>query len=296
VTSREIHEQITAYVDERVDEQEYRSKARQQVAPCPDCGEAYELELKTRLAVQERAPRPGSSDAPLGSIERGGDPVSEERAPSNGAPRTHEESSGPGGSFLTSPVGMIAAALLVIAGLWVLIDEPGPSASDIVDTPAPAVSSDGTAKKVPAENFFNKALQNFEAIRAGQLSPQISTGDSHELSEAFKEKGVGYDVLYPRVAAPLIGGVVSNHGALHFAHIIYTKGEQVYYLFEVPQAELRKGDALYVTKDVMERLDHGEKVWQDPGGEQRLVMFKKGEIVCAMVSNAPRAAMESAAG
>jgi hypothetical protein len=222
--------------------------------------------------------------------------VSEDRTPSNGAPQIREEpGGGPGSSFLASPVGMIVAALLVIGGLWVLIDEPGSSASAIVDTPAPAVSSDGTTKKVVAENFFNKALQNFEAIRAGQLSPQISTGDSHELSESFKEKGVGYDVVYPHVAAPLVGGVVSNHGDLHLAHIIYTKGEQVYYLFEVPQAELRKGEAIYVTKDVMDRLDHGEKVWQEPGGEL-LVMFKKGEIVCAMVSNAPRAAMESAAG
>ena len=295
MTCKEIHEQITAYVDNRVDEQEYRSKVQQHITYCPDCRAAYELELMTKLAVQERAKRSTASDALRRSIESGVDAMSDDRRAAIAAPEVRTVSAADRfWSFFTAPIGVAVAVLLVIVGAWAIVRPSGPSTAEIVDTPGPVAGSEG-ARKVVAENFFNKSLQNFEAIVAGQLSPQFSTSDSRELSEFFKEKGVGYAVAYPRVSAPLAGGVVSNHGDLHFAHVIYTKGDQVYYIFEVPQALLRKGDAVYVTKDVMDRLDHGEKIWQEPGGSQRLVMFKKGDVVCAMVSNAPRAAMESAA-
>lgn len=297
MTCKEIHEQITAYVDNRVDEQEYRAKVQQHIKYCPDCRAAYELELMTKMVVRERAQRSAAPDSLRASIERGVDSMSDQRKQSIGTAVAGGESESRSERFwelFTAPVGVAVAVLLVIIGTYVIVNPSGQSSAVIVDTPA-APSGNGEAK-IAAENFFNKALQNFEAIRAGQLAPQHSTDDSKELSEYFRENGVGYNVAFMQVRAPLAGGVVSKHGDARFAHIIYNRDEEIYYVFEVPQESLRRGDAVYVTKDVLERLDRGEKIWEEPGGSERLVMFKKGDIVCAMVSNAPRAAMESVAG
>jgi hypothetical protein len=95
------------------------------------------------------------------------------------------------------------------------------------------------------------------------------------------------------VRAPLAGGVISEHkGKRRFAHIVYASGDTVIYIFEVPHAELQNGDVVYVTRDVLQQLDQGKVFWEEPGVDVRLVMFKKGDLVFAVASNAPRPSME----
>ncbi|MDB5034846.1 MAG: hypothetical protein JWQ98_2087 [Chlorobi bacterium] len=295
MTCKEIHEQITAYVDNRVDEHEYREKVQQHIKYCPDCRAAYELELMTKTVVHDRAPRSVTPDGLRQSIAGQVGALSDERKSGilNGAAQPEQGWFDRFGDIFLSPVGVAIASILVIAGAWGVFGGSKPQVA-VLDSPPASVSA-GDDKPHP-DNFFNKANENYRAIADGHLVPQLATHDSRELTDFFKENGVGYGVIFLPARAPLTGGVVSNHGDAHFAHLIYGGASTIYYVFEVPQATLKQGKVFYITDDIMQRLDRGEDIWEEPSADARLVMFKKGDIICAMVSNAPRASMEQFIG
>jgi hypothetical protein len=288
VTSSEIHEQITAFVEERLDEAEYRNKVRGQIAPCPDCRSTYEHELATRMVVHERAPQPSLLGAPGGTI---GNPAAEpgggDYASLNGT-RAHGEGERRS-SFLTSPIGIVIALVVVVASGYMLLRSTDRGGDRII-VETPAAGGAARAPKGP-ENFFNKADDNFSALAGGKLSVQHATADQAELAKYFKENGVAYDVTFAPVHAALDGGIISEHGTTRLAHLVYMKDDATIYLFEVPVAMLRKGSVVTIPDVVFQQLDAGKTIWEEPSGH-RLAVFKKGDLVCAVVSNARREDLE----
>lgn len=293
MTCKEIHEQITAYVDDRVDEQEYRQKVQQHITYCPDCRAAYELELRTKMVVRQSAERAAASDALRQAISSGVDAMSEDRRQEI----AHAAAAGQRGGLLDrfgeyflSPAGVAVALLLVILGSYVLfvpaVSETGPV----------LVEGNGEVVPVPVaevpENFFNKAAQNFSAILEGKLTVQHPTKDRGDLNEYFRSNGIAYPVAFPQVRADLAGGVISQHGATKFAHLVYTVGDTIIYFFEVPHNALQKGDVVYVAPNVLADLEGGKQFWEEPNGTMRLVMYRSGDVIMAAVSNAPKRSLE----
>jgi len=294
VTCTEIHEQITAYVDDRVDEEEYRQKVQQHITYCPDCRAAYELELKTKMVVHQRAQRVAMPLALRQAIEHGVQAASRERADQiRGDVRAGDRAGwfDRFGGFFTSPIGVVVAMLLVIVGAYVIFApvEQGGGVGGPPQDPHVVLEQRRSANP---ENFFNKAASNFAAILEGNLTVQHATSDRQELARYFQEKGVAYTIAFPRVHAELVGGVVSEHGPARYAHLVYAVGDTLIYMFEVPKDELRDGKVVYVTQDVMEQLEQGKAFWEEPYGTMRLVMFEQGDVICAVVSNAPRSSLE----
>lgn len=291
VTCREIHEQVTAYVDNRVDEQEYRAKLEQHISYCADCRKAYEMELMTKLVVRDRSAR---AEAPGGlrkAIEGGIDSIADERRSSQAsatqasAERSFLDRLSPA---LLSPAGFVVAMVLIVAGVYLLGHDSSEdkilavgSGEVVVDTARPAIAG--------PENFINKASANFEAIRQQKLAVGYPTDNQQELTEYFKQQGIGYDAVIQPVRATLAGGVVSQHGSRKFAHWVYTRGDSVLiYFFEVPRNSLQEGEVVYLTPDALERLDKGEKIWQEFGAGQQMVVYKIADLICAIVSNVPK--------
>lgn len=294
MTCKELHEEITAFVDNRVDEEEYRKKVQQHITYCPDCRAAYELELMTKLAARDRSARAAAPDSLRDSILEDVDKISRERKEeiqrSNRSARRSDWLDAFFANYF-SPIGIGIALLLVIAGASVLLYQHRG-----LDVPAGLAKGGGAPVKVNGvpsapENFFNKAAKNFDAILAGQLDLEIKTEDSTELRSYFQSNGISYPVVFLPVRAPLAGGVISHHGKRNFAHLVFTKGSTYLYIFEVPYDALVAGDIVYVTPDVLKRLDNGEHIWEEPLGNP-LVMYKRGGVVMAAVSNATRPAME----
>jgi hypothetical protein len=301
VTCQEIHDQITAFVDDRIEEEEYRHKVQQHIKVCSDCRTAYEMELLTKLAVSKHG-KPASAPASLRkSIASGVDQLDAER-------RQQIEKSRPTASandswfdriavgFL-SPAGIGIAVVLVIAGAFGLLYAPAATPTDqVVEQPAVPEPVQWKRPDNPV-NFINAASHNYDLIQAGELTVQHQTADPKELEEFFKENGVSYPVLSEIVRAPLAGGVVSNHRVTqeqteHFAHLVYAKDDMIFYVFEVPVEDLKEGSVVYLTEDMLERLDNGEKFWEQPTPTRTLVMFKQGDIVTVMVANANRPTVE----
>jgi hypothetical protein len=290
LTCQEIHEQITAYVDDRVDAQEYRKKIEQHIKYCPECRAAYEAELMTKLVVRESYNQKSASEELRRSITGGVDRLSEEsRRKIESAPGRSERTwlDSFAQNYL-SPVGIGIALVLVIAGGWFLYSGSGDTEQPfIVQEGAPAAVTDTTTSE-RAANFFNKASQNFKAILDKQLSLQLVTNDNNQLQQYFHDQGVDYNVVFAPVKAPLAGGVVSRHNGTELAHLVYSRGDTLIYVFEVPETLLQQGDIVYVTEDVLERINTGEQIWVEESSRQAQVMYKKGDVVLTVTGNVPR--------
>ncbi len=290
MTCKEIHEQITAYVDDRVDEQEYRNKVQQHIAYCPDCRAAYELELKTKMVVRERVQRTMVPDSLRQAVSHQVDAMGQIRRDEIAHLPANGDAFDRIAEYFLSPVGVSLALLVVIISAYILFVPPRTDFGPVV------VENTGEVVTQPVqerpENFFNKAAKNFAAILEGDLSVQHASSDRQDLDEYFRKSGVTYQVAFPQLHAKLAGGVVSEHGPTRFAHLVYTIGDTIVYFFEVPHSALKEGTIVYVTPDVMADLEGGKKFWEEPSGNMRLVMYRQGDIIMAAVSNAPKRSLE----
>jgi hypothetical protein len=298
VNSSEIHDQISTYVDERIDEAEYRNKVRGTITSSPDCRAAYEHELATRMVVHRVAePRPLVGAGEKGSTNH----VSHDGAgavDTDGAPGDAVQA-GRGAGFLSSPIGVVAAVAIVIASAVVLVRSADRGDGKII-VDEPQASTSVAAGVAPAakhgpENLFNKSADIFSSILSGELAVQHMTSDQSELAQYFKENGVSYAVNFAPVHAPLEGGLITQNENTRLAHVVFTRGDVTVYLLEVPIDLLRQGTIVNVGDVVLKQLEGGKTLWEEPNGH-RLAMFKQGELICAVVSNTSREDLERIIG
>ncbi len=294
MTCKEIHEQITAYVDDRVDETAYRAKLHQHISACAECRAAYELELLTKAVIRTRAPRAAAPEALRSAIAGSMETISRERVAASAptAGRALQAEVGWLDRFahlFQAPVGVTAAVVLIALGAFALLREGEPPLIPIVHNAPPVKDLPRSSRP---ENLFNKASSNFRAIRDGKLSVGHSTADPGELRRYFHDNGVAYDLASLSVRARLAGGVVSDHGVAKFAHLVYTQGETIIYIFEVPASTLEAHKVVYVADNALQDIEAGKALWEEPDPWMCVVVFKKGDVVCAVVANAPRSRIE----
>ncbi|HVZ41748.1 MAG TPA: zf-HC2 domain-containing protein [Candidatus Kapabacteria bacterium] len=295
MTCTELHEQITAYVDDRVDEAEYRAKMQSHINSCPACRAAFEAELLTKTVVRAQGLRTPAPAAPPRSAIAG---AGSEGAPAGSASagKRPDAAAGVSPSFMdriapafTRPAGVMGAILVIAVAAYSLM-RPSETSVDLTTEGQPVVTPKGPERP---QHFTDKAVSNFQAIVDHKLALGRATGDRDELESYFKEQGVAYNVDYGVVRATLAGGVVSQNRSSHFAHLVYTIGDNIIYLLQAPKAAVQRGDALYLPADALAQLNQGKVVWDEPyGGTLRLVVFTKGDLVCAVVSNAARSRLE----
>ncbi len=125
---------------------------------------------------------------------------------------------------------------------------------------------------------------NFSSIVRGELKVAHASSDTADLSKFFRESGVSYAVFYPQVDAQLVGGVVSKHDDLAFAHLVYAQGEHLVYLFEVDEESITNGNVGFdanVAQDVAKSRWH----WQEKSGVGTLFVWKSNSVMCSAVSD-----------
>jgi hypothetical protein len=297
VTCKDIHEQITAFVDDRIDEAEYREKVQQHLDYCPDCRSVYEMELLTKLAVQQHVHNVPTPDALRRSIVGGVEQIETERLAAIEARRRLELEQDWLDRFARqylSPAGIGIALVLVALGSILLFDPFAGSSSEqpiVEEKPAPRPTVN-TSNSTAATNLFNQAADNFTAIENRELDVQFRTNDPERLASFFRENGVTYPVRFAPVSLPLAGGVVSTHGSTRLAHLVYLDGETIVYIFELPAALLDRRDIVYVSDDVLRRLKAGERIWEAPTTKRSTLVLRKDDVVMAVVSNLDRPAFE----
>ncbi len=299
VTCQEIHDQIAAFVSDRIDEAEYRHKIEQHIGACPDCGKRYHEEIHARLEAQESARAAAAAREASAAIgaradgHRGAAAYAADRASTGTARDSWFDRFA---NEYVSAAGVGVAILLIVVGATMLYfgsQDVGAPAGPVAAAP---VVRDSLARPDRPLNLFNAASFNYDRLRVGKLAVDQKSDDTGDLRSYFKEHGVGYPVEFGSVGAPLQGGFVSTHhtpnGERHFAHLVYSTGNTMLYLLEVPDSVLRKGDAVYLTDDAIGRLTSGEVLWEQPDEDRTLALFNRDGIVIAAVGNVDRPTMQ----
>lgn len=297
LSCEEIHEQITAYVDDRVDEAQYRQKVAAHIESCSACRDEYEREIMTKMVIRQRFPLVGTPTELRSSIVEGLDTASRAGTATRRASssyRSRSRSSGLSIFFL----------LLVVAGLatYILIFDDSDPAPQPAQTQGQGVStgrsrsvSTPTRRATGPANPFNLAIDNFQNIRAGQFELNPQTSDFSQLKSAFSGQGVS-TIAFAGLSLPLKGGRVITHDGVPLPHLVYGDDKVTLYLYEVSWENLQNGKGVFITPDVAQKLEGGEPVWVPVSNDANLVMYKNGDVVDVVVANRPPAEMKRLLG
>lgn len=142
------------------------------------------------------------------------------------------------------------------------------------------------AEQKGSSNMYIQAVNNFESILAGKLSPQFTSDDPDRIKEFFTEHGVAYTTYVPEIKNwKLVGAVVSADHGQKFAHHVYSiPGGKLVYLFQVDESEVEKHDFLSLTDDLISYLNTG-KCYETSQGNLVILLTRVKENIFAVVSN-----------
>ncbi len=139
-------------------------------------------------------------------------------------------------------------------------------------------------KDSPQFELASASYANFSAIVKGDLKLAKASSDTAELQRFFRENGVNYTVFFPQIDAQLQGGVVSTHGDLKFAHLVYASGQHLVYLFEVDESSIDRG-SVDLQARIAADVDRSRWHWEERAGVGTLFVWKSNSIMCSAVSD-----------
>jgi anti-sigma factor RsiW len=174
--------------------------------------------------------------------------------------------------LLQPSIAVPAVVLLIAVGVFMIVERSSTPST------APLVA------RGPLVDLQVQSYANFEAILRGTLTVAVATQSEHELRRWFEQNGVTYDVQFPAIEATLVGGVVSTHEHKKFAHLVYSVGDHLVYMFEVDEESLAQRDVA-LDNTIIDGLAHGRWHWEERKDTGTLFIWKSNNVVCAAVSD-----------
>jgi len=148
----------------------------------------------------------------------------------------------------------------------------------------PTVQQPMVASVAPLVDLQLQSYENFSAILRGELTVQHETSSKSDLQEWFADNGVTYAVQFPAIEAQLVGGVVSKHEQKRFAHLVYSVGNHIVYMFEVDESSIAER-SVGLEPTIADNLDQRRWHWEERKDTGTLFMWKSNNVVCAAVSD-----------
>jgi hypothetical protein len=294
MTSNELHSQIAAFVADRIDEEEFRARARSTVRPCEDCGPTFTRDLVARMALARGSRRDsgGQSGEPKSLANGRGDAAGAATRRVATDPRATAPADAQRRPLadIVTPAGVLVAIVAILGSLALLLR--GEESPDGLGVRAAEEQVPVEVTAAQPQNLFNEAVRTFSQVASGALGVQVSGEKRRSVEEYFASNGVAYSVRFPQVSLPLTGGIVTRYGDRSFAQLVYSSKEHAVYIIETPVAELRDGKRLYVTPDILARLEGGERIRETTAEGESLLMFRDADIVITAVGNMEPAELE----
>lgn len=135
-----------------------------------------------------------------------------------------------------------------------------------------------------SDNMFIQAVNNYSLILKGQLTPQLVSSSSKEISNYFSNNGVNYSTIVPEFKEwKLLGAVISEDKGTKLAHHVYVgDNNQLIYVFQVDEAYIN--NVVDLDTKLLDYLDSGNCYYQEY--DKNLVLFTKiGHNICAVIAN-----------
>lgn len=133
-------------------------------------------------------------------------------------------------------------------------------------------------------DVYNTSYSNFSKIIDGSLEPAVVTSNIEELKQFFRREGVEYQVFFPKIRAQLVGGMVSKHNGLSFAHLVYKSGPSYVYIFEVDDQSVETNIAWFPSEVVLD-MKNSRWHWEERPNVGTMFVWKSNSIVCSAVSD-----------
>lgn len=192
------------------------------------------------------------------------------------------------------PYALVAVLAVIVLG-WVAVRfslqtriAPTPAAQETAqNSVANAVLND-----VPQTVFVKESLQNYRAVRSGQITLQCKTGSFEALDKFFHKAGVHYNIVHPKINAQLLGGVVSEENGKKSAHLVFKHGETLVYMWEIDLDDKTAAHAS-IHNEAWAALHKGEWLWDTKTDTSTTVVFWEDEkqghrTLCSVVAALPR--------
>lgn len=267
MTCQEIQELVSPAVDKRLDP-ETRRLFDVHIGTCATCRNLFEIERMTKKLIQLRLKFQTTPAAVSGRVlSRLSELAGQD--PELGEPRLPSWISRalPPGRFRTA----FAVSLIALAALVLFVSLPF-NAHHLHTSPAD-------------NDVVHQSLNNFDAVVAGTLKPEVASNNHAEVSSFFARR-VNYTVNVPRMkSCILIGGLVSSYGGKPLAHVVYRHDGEVIYLYEVDVRTVLEGKTLVISSKAKEELLRNGWYIQSEHPKCSVVMWMVDSTLCTAVAD-----------
>ncbi len=228
---------------------------------CAPCRSEYELQLLAKQIVSaklKKSATPGDVRAAvIAALDR------EAAAP----PPFSLRALIPGGRWIPAISAGAAAVLLIV----------------FLSIPTP-LNDDDYAHTSP-NDVINRSVQNFSLVRSGEFKPSMIACYPDIVVGYFEEQGVDFAVSIPvDDSCDWYGAVSDTYDGVKQAHIMYKRGDDILYVYEVNKNAALRGSTFSLPAAARKSL--AETGWYtDPQHKDcNVILWTVDETLCAAVS------------
>lgn len=262
----EILDLVTAYVDSELKNDNQKNKIKSLIDTDEDTRYEYQVQSFLKSYVKNKV---RFIETPQHLKERISSDLYKELKPKPKKANIFENLF----DFLKQPAYSFGAAVIVIAvSLFFFLSD-----GNLDDM---AIGQTGDS------NMFVEARSNFSKILNGSLNLQYQSSDPQAIKEYFKEQGVSYNTLIPRLKnSRIIGAIVSDRNGEKLAHHVYrTNSGKLVYLYQADEKCVKKKKTLNLTEDLVKFIDDG-KIYKYSRDDKSFLVWKNEGNICVVVSN-----------
>lgn len=137
-----------------------------------------------------------------------------------------------------------------------------------------------------------QAVKNFKKVLAGDIKPEMKSSDVNLVKNFVKNK-TGFEAYVPSISDyELKGTVCDEYNGQKIAHLVYTSGREIIYIYEIQvnslhckELELPEPVHYDILRDKYYMCDHVDF------DECTMIVWYKDNVVCASVSTMPKQRM-----
>jgi hypothetical protein len=297
ITKENIDEHLTAYIDEQLLSKEEREYVSELIQKDKAIYKKYRTELLTRDLLRSKFQFEEVPQASYVSINNSIDnllfSISESRK------KKHQEDLVPGEADFSQPFTLYIKKLFTtpvrlkwvtvpaysfVLVFFVLIAATGIFLQATKQTELNPFITSGSDNSVMVQ-----AVNNFHKILSGEIKTELNSDNSKEVGSFVKEKSK-FDAYVPDLNnCKLQGAVCNEYNGEKLAHIVYTSGDEVIYIYETKISgihcrNLELPDPVHkqMIADRFYMCDHVDRK------NTSLMLWYKDSVLCASVSNIPK--------
>lgn len=294
ITTFNIDELISSYIDNQITDAELKAQIEEKLASDPKLEAKYKSELLIKNLLRSKLPEaelPAATYnkvmASIDSLIASAKPVVNQIQPQITTvpeyPTFWQSLKGTiSAPFMGLPRYAYAMTAIVLVIGAVFLFNPKKELN-------PYITS-GTDKSIMVQ-----AVKSFNKILNGEVKPQLTSGNEADVEKFVMEKS-NFDPYVPNVEEYKLTGVVCNeYNGQKLAHLIYKKGDDVFYIYQAPITCVTK-KALDLPEDVHSEIVKAQyfmcdKV--DDDNECTMTLWIKDNVLCASMTQMPKQKMQA---